>query len=267
MIPLFEPAGVVAIRYRWLYYLQAFRKQIEAVVIKVAAFLAPIMVAASVSQAQEITYDKTPEYAKYERCNDLTNINGQQNLRDFDNCMAGLPPYGAADSKTPPVDSPRPRKEEKRRMTTSQRAAHLKELRDKAANDPDLDPWASHADESSTALSKKDTSSDRAPLVDGSRCIKFKSPSTGGADWDYFLIFNNCSFPVQILTCTHDSGDSKKCQTNVPWGTSDVIRPGGKTFGVSNSQSAGYKIEFYTCNMSARSKNKALQCLLPKKLY
>ncbi|TCA26255.1 hypothetical protein [Rhizobium leguminosarum] len=148
-------------------------------------------------------------------------------------------------------------------MTPGQRAAHLQKLRDDAARDANLDPWSNgkHSNKGELPGDR-----DRAPLVDGTKCVRMKQKADGKIDWDNLWIKNNCRFPVQILICTYDIGDDERCLNRNVWGTTDLASPGREVWTVATAKRFPYKIKFFTCDMTGAKTNKAMLCLLPKTL-
>lgn len=136
-------------------------------------------------------------------------------------------------------------------------ARKLREAESQAASDKSLNPWAGQE-------ARKEPKTDgRAPYADKS-CVDIKVAGSG-ISWDSTKIFNKCSFPVQVLTCYYDRGDSSKCQSYQAglWGTSDTIKPRGATSSVSSAKRPGFGVRYIVCNMSGITNSSKL-CLLPQ---
>ncbi|MBP2235252.1 hypothetical protein J2Z31_001744 [Sinorhizobium kostiense] len=114
------------------------------------------------------------------------------------------------------------------------------------------------------AKQKKTKDDGRAPYADG-KCAFLKQRSRSKIDWDYVTIKNRCNFPIQVLTCYYMKGEEGKCDPSrkSSWGTSDMIKAGGQTAGVSSTKSWPFLVKYFVCDMTA-VKNHSKLCLLPK---
>jgi hypothetical protein len=140
-------------------------------------------------------------------------------------------------------------------------AAEAALLESQAAGKTNVNPWATKAS-SKPLTSKRD---DRAPIVDGSRCVKLRQRSKGKIDWDYIDIENHCSFPVELIMCSYSASEKSRCENPNAWSGSDRIEPGGRSFSISTSKTFPFKTKFFTCDMSG-IENHSKFCLNPLRI-
>jgi len=146
------------------------------------------------------------------------------------------------------------------RKATAERYQKLKKLERQASTDSSLDPWANAPSKKSNEEKKSDG---RAPYAD-KNCVEIRRAGSG-ITWDSTRLTNKCAFPIQVLTCYYDKGEQSKCDNykGGSWGTSNTIKAGSSTLGVSSSKRPDYGIRYFVCNMSGIKKSEKF-CLLPK---
>jgi hypothetical protein len=179
----------------------------------------------------------------------------------------GLLLQGLEDSPSPKNESnTAPRKPNafdeisRERKATAERYQKLKKLERQASSDSSLDPWANVPSKKSKEEKKSDG---RAPYAD-KNCVEIRRAGSG-ITWDSTRLTNKCAFPIQVLTCYYDKGEQSKCDNykGGSWGTSNTIKAGSSTLGVSSSKRPDYGIRYFVCNMSGIKKSEKF-CLLPK---
>ncbi len=104
----------------------------------------------------------------------------------------------------------------------------------------------------------------RAPYG-SSACAEIKpKPNRGKIDWDWVVVRNTCSYPIQVLTCYYDVGRDADCKPSAGargWGLSGTLAPGQSVDSVSTSKAWPWFVKTLVCDMRQGSD---LWCVLPK---
>ncbi len=97
-----------------------------------------------------------------------------------------------------------------------------------------------------------------------SDCAEVKpAPNRGEIDWDSVVIRNKCSYPIKILACYYDKGQSGDCVAKKGargWGQSDLLNPGETQASVATSKTMPWVARVIVCDMREKS---SLLCVLP----